>query len=77
MTEQRELVRLLRQRYQDMGDTLTRKAADEIEGLVQWVCFIYNLRGYQLTDEVWVLFKEFCETRGLTNEVKFEKLPRE
>lgn len=38
-----ELVRLLRQRYQDEGDTTSRKAADEIE----------RLRGYlrEIADE--------------------------
>lgn len=33
MTSTEDLVRLLRQRYQDDGDTIARKGADEIDGL--------------------------------------------
>lgn len=32
--ERTELIRLLRQRYADLGDTLARKAADALEGFV-------------------------------------------
>lgn len=34
-TPRAELVRLLRQRYMDMGDTLTRQAAEQIEAVEQ------------------------------------------
>ena len=47
--------------------------ADEAQ---QWLAFIYNLRGYEMTPLVWEKFKAWCETRGINLlDPRFETLP--
>lgn len=42
-----------------------------------WVGYIYNLRGYEMTPDVWDKFKAWCERNRptLTHDTRFEVLP--
>ena len=69
-----ELVRLLRQRYEDEGDTISRKAADEIERLTaerdEWKrgSEVVNARLLAEVKRLQAALTDIAEPKGMDNE---------